>query len=277
MIDLIEKSRAGAPRLSWTRVRQGAVSAVAAIFVLAVSPGAVAQEAIDPDARAVLQQMSDFLGSKASFSVSYETETEIVSTAGQKLAFIASGSIEFERSGKLFASRQGLVANAELYFDGSNLSIYGKNQNAYYTQELKGTVEDAINVVRSDIGLDAPGADLLRANVLDYLIGNVTSGTHIGETMLAGVRAHHLAFRTDNVDWQVWIRADGDPVPLQYIITSKWVAQGPNYVLRLSNWNFELAIDTARFTFVPPEGAKKVEQIDTDAIGAISSGTEEGK
>jgi hypothetical protein len=258
-------------------VRQAAVSAVAAIFVVAASPGAVAQDAIDPDAKTVLKQMSDFLASKASFSVSYETETEIVSTAGQKLAFVASGSIAFERPGKLFASRQGLVANAELYFDGANLTVYGKNLNAYFTQELKGTVDDAIYIVRSDIGLEAPGADLLRGDIFDYLTANVVSGTHVGETILSGVRAHHLAFRTDDVDWQVWISADGDPVPLQYIITSKWVAQGPNYVLRLSNWNFVPTIDPARFTFVPPEGAKKVDQIDTDAIGAISSGTEENK
>lgn len=246
-------------------------AALAAVVVLALSPSAArADEAIDPDAVSVLKQMSDFLGAQGSMSASYEASTEVVLTDGQKISYVGAGAFEFQRPGKLYVSRQGLAANAELFFNGAQLVINGKTRNVYYSKELSGSVDDAIDVVRSEIGLDAPAADFFHGDVAAYLGANAVSARHIGETMMSGMRVHHLAFRTPDVDWQIWVRADGDPVPLVYTITSKWVAQAPAYTVRFSDWKFGAPSDAARFDFTPPEGATKVEQLDVDAIGEIA-------
>jgi hypothetical protein len=209
--------------------------------------------------------------------VSYETSTDVVLESGQKIAYVASGTIDFVRPNKLFVSRQGLVADAELYFNGSTLNIHGKGINAYFSKELTGTVDDLIDEVRSETGLDAPGADFLRGDINAYLTANITGALHVGETMMGGVRVHHLAFRTKDVDWQMWVRAEGEPLPLRYIITSKWVAQGPQYILNFSDWKPGAAIDPARFEFTPPDGATKVDRIDTDALGQIAVKEEQPK
>lgn len=254
---------------------RGRVAALAATVLLFATPEARAQDALDPEATAVLKHMSDFLGGQASMAASYEAHTETVLTDGQKIAYVASGAFEFQRPDKLFITRQGLVADAELFFNGSVLAINGKARNAYYTRDLTGTVEDAIDVVRSEIGLDAPAADFVRADVAGYLGANVIGSRHVGETTMDGMRVHHLAFRTAEVDWQIWIRADGDPTPLAYTITSKWVAHAPSYTVRFSDWKFGVPSDAAKFDFTPPEGATKVEQFQVDALGQIASEPEQ--
>ena len=70
----------------------------------------------------------------------------------------------------------------------------------------------------------------------------------------------HLAFRTDAVDWQIWVRKGDQPLPLKYVITTKWVTGAPQYALRLSNWNVAPEVDAKLFSFAPPADAKKLEQ-----------------
>mgnify|MGYP000225833465 CR=1 FL=1 len=60
--------------------------------------------------------------------------------------------------------RQGPLADAEIVFDGKALTLHGKRHNVFAQIESPGTIDDAIETVRADIGLDAPGADLLYAD-----------------------------------------------------------------------------------------------------------------
>jgi hypothetical protein len=53
------------------------------------------------------------------------------------------------------------------------------------------------------------------------------------------------------------------------VITTKWVTGAPEYSLKLSNWKTD-SVDAAQFTFTPPEGAKKIDQIYSDAAGELS-------
>ncbi len=36
-----------------------------------------------------------------------------------------------------------------------------------------------------------------------------------------GIECHHLAFRAEKVDWQVWVQAGDTPLPMKYLIISK--------------------------------------------------------
>jgi len=76
------------------------------------------------------------------------------------------------------------------------------------------------------------------------------------------------------VDWQIWISKGANPLPLKYVITTKWVTGAPQYSLRLSNWKTG-GVDDAQFKFTPPADARKVEQVHADAIGELSLETGE--
>ena len=69
------------------------------------------------------------------------------------------------------------------------------------------TIDDAIATVRTETGLDAPGADLLYADPYPGLVDGVLSGTYLGTAHVDGIESHHLAFRQTKVDWQLWVQA----------------------------------------------------------------------
>jgi hypothetical protein len=254
--------------------RFGNVGIWIALFLASLSvQRAFAQAEVEADAAKILGQMSEYLGSLQRFSVDYDVETEVVSYDGQKLQFVSSGSMEVQRPDKLHASRKGAVADFELVLDGKVLSLFGKNMNAFY-QVPAASIDEAINVLRNDVGFDAPGADLLSAKPLLQSETDTTGGTHVGMAFLDGVEVHHLAFRGKEVDWQLWVTESEKPLPLKYVITSKWVAASPEYSIEFRNWNTAPSIDDSSFVFTSPKDAKKLETFSVDAIGEIDLVTE---
>lgn len=228
------------------------------------------QSAIDADADKILVAMTDNLKGLTDLSADYDVDHEIVDLAGQKLQYSASGSIAFSRGKGLHLTRKGPYADVEVIFDAKMVSLHGKGMNVYAQVENPGeTLEEAVEEFRISTGLDAPGADLLAADPYPLLTDGVTSGALVGTAFVGGVECDHLAFRTDVVDWQIWISKGDKPMPVKYVITTKWVTGAPEYTLRLSNWKTE-GIDAAKFVFTPPDGAKKLDQISADVAGELS-------
>src|SRR5262245_22490921 len=102
-------------------------AALAVGFGLAVAPAA-AQE-IEPAADKLLHSMSDYLAGLKAFTADFDADDEVITTAGQKLQYSASGSVAVERPGKLHFTRKGAVMDADLTFDGKNISVWGKKAN----------------------------------------------------------------------------------------------------------------------------------------------------
>ena len=120
-------------------------------------------------------------------------------------------------------------------------------------------------------GLDAAGADLLSSDPYAVLTENVETGTLVGTAFVGGVECDHMAFRTEAVDWQIWISKGEPKLPMKYVITTKWVTAAPQYSLRLTDWSIG-DVDTKLFSFTPAADAKKIDEITADAVGELSLG-----
>jgi hypothetical protein len=250
--------------------RLGAVAGACALALGLTVASAPAQQ-IEPDADKMLHVMSDYLAGLKAFTASYDVDDEIVDMKGQKLQYSASGSIAVERPGRLSVSRKGAFADIGLTFDGKTISILGKKANVYGQLESPGpTIDEAVEELRSATGFDASGADLFAADAYAVLTEDVSEGVHVGTAIVAGVECDHLAFRNPRVDWQIWIRKGEQPLPLKYVITTKWVTGAPQHSLRLHDWNVAPQIDPAQFTFKAPDGARKIEEIQADLIGELA-------
>lgn len=248
--------------------RSGAMSLTTC--VVAWSFPAFAQQAIEPDAAKLLSAMTDNLKTMSAFSVDYDADHEILDLAGQKIQYSASGSLALDRGKGFRMVRRGPFADAEVIFDGKTISLYGKALNVYAQLPSPGPqIEDATEEFRASTGLDAPGADFLASNPYPLLTEGVTEGTVVGSAFVGGIACDHLAFRTDMVDWQIWISKGEKPLPVKYVITTKWVTGAPEYSLRLTNWKTSGG-DAAQFAFTPPATATKVEQVYADVTGELS-------
>jgi hypothetical protein len=253
---------------------------LAAVIIMAVcfAPGpAVSAENISPDADKILQSMSSYLGGVKAFSVSADVDFEIVGKNGQKLQLSSLVSLVMERPTKFHVTRKGLIADADFIFDGETLTLYGKNINAFaQIKVFPGSIDNAILTYELMTGLPAPGADLMFADPYAVLSAGVENSAYVGTTFINGIECHHLAFREAGVDWKLWVKTGDEPLPMKYVISSKWVMGAPQYEIRLRDWNTSPKIKDGQFAFTVPEGAEYLEAIEVDDLGELIS-AEEGQ
>jgi hypothetical protein len=117
-----------------------------------------------------------------------------------------------------------------------------------------------------------PGADLLLSSVYDELTAGVVDAKHIGQGVIDGVECEHLAFRSPDLDWQLWVEIGARPIPRKYVISSKHVAGAPQYTLRIKEWKTDVPVAADAFAFKPPADAKRVELVALTDIDEIPAG-----
>jgi len=248
------------------------LGAVTAIVLLAAIP-----EVRADDAGKILKSMSDYLAGQKTLSASFDSDIEVITPELQKIQFASSGEFKLSRPDKLRVKRTGGYADVDLVYDGKTISVSGNNIQSYVQAAMPGTVDQMVDGIQGRSGLGMPGMDLLVSNSFDELTANAINGVHVGHGVIDGVECEHLAFRTPDTDWQIWIEAGAKPVPRKYVITSKTVAGAPQYTLRTHDWKADTFADDT-FTFKPPAGAAKVD-LDSVAMGEFDElppGTPQG-
>jgi len=256
------------------RRRLAAVTVVLAMLLI-VSPAVRAQD----DSAAILKAMSDYLASQKTISLSFDTDIEVITPDLQKIQFASSGNILLSRPDKLRATRTGGYADVELIYDGKTLTVYDKYHKSFVQADAPGSVDQVVDRMRNEFGVEAPGADLLLSSAYDVLIKDVVDAKHIGRGVIDGVECEHLAFRNQETDWQLWVEVGPHPIPHKYVITSKAIAGSPQYTLRITDWKSDTQIAADAFAFKQPADAKKVEmgalsQLDEVPPGSMTGGTQ---
>jgi len=206
--------------------------ALAGLAMLATTSMAAAQ-----DAASILKSMSDFVGGQKNISIAFDSDIEVMTSDLQKIQFTSSGTLQLSRPDRLHATRTGGYADVELYYDGKTLTVRDKAMNIAAKAPAPETIDKLIDELRDKYGVEAPGADLLLADVSGTLMRDVVDAKHIGRGVVQGVECEHLAFRNGDVDWQLWVEVGSKPIPRKYVITSKAVTGAPQYTLVIKDWS----------------------------------------
>ena len=228
------------------------------------------------DATHLLKTMSDYLAAQKTMSFRYQSSLEAVTPDFEKLQFVSSGTASLERPDKLRITRTGGFADVDVSFDGSTLTVHGKNLDAYAKIDAKGSVDDLLGRLM-DAGVEAPGADLLSSDVFDLLMSDVTVAKHVSSAFVDGVECEYLTFRTPEIDWQIWIQAGPKPIPRRYVITSKHVGQAPQYTLEISDFKSGPDVAAVSYNIEIPTSAKKVDLSELQSLDELPAPADTGE
>jgi hypothetical protein len=226
----------------------------AALGLATVVPGSA--RADEAAAKSMLKAMSDYLAAQTTISFAYDTNFEVVTKDHQKLLLASSGTIGLSRPDKIRASRHGGFADVEMVFDGKTLTLFGKDANLYTQVDIPGDLDHLVDELRYEYGRPLPGADLLLSNVYEELMGGVVDVKDLGSGVIGGTECDHLAFRTKEVDWQIWIAHGEQPYPCRYVITTKEVDQAPQYSIQIRDWKTGTEVATNDFVFKAADARK---------------------
>lgn len=219
-------------------------------------PGA--QCAIEPKADALLRKMSTDLAGMRAFRFNADQVMEVVTRQGQKIQSVAESTVWVQRPNKLRADRMGPLGGATVYYDGSRLTVYGKRDNLYATTRAPDDLDGTIDFAREQLGLAAPGADLLYSNPYAVLTEDAVSGKYLGIEPVGNRMCHHLAFRGTQTDWQLWVEDGPRALPCRFVIVSKRVTGQPQYTVATSGWTAAPGFSPETFAFSPPPDAGKI-------------------
>ena len=226
-----------------------------------LSLSGISARADEADAKRTMKAMSNYVASQSAISFKFDTNLEIVSKDHQKVLFASSGTIDLNRPDKIRATRKGGFANVEVVFDGTTLTVFDRLANAYAQAQVPGSIDHLIDELREKYHRPVPGADLLSSDIYGNLMPQVTDVKDLGSGVIGGTECDHFAFRTQDVDWQIWIAQGDKPYPCRYIITAKQVDQAPQYSVQISDWKTG---SDANFQFTDTTNARK---IDTQDLG----------
>jgi hypothetical protein len=218
----------------------------------------VAGKPIDAKADKVLRQMSDYLNTLEQFTIHLENSVDTLLETGQKIQLGRSVDVSIKRPNRLRADINGDIFKQQLFYDGKSVTLYGKKVNYYATVKAPATIESAMDYAEKSFGLVAPAADLIYRDSYDILIEDVQSGGYVGLSTVFGVECHHLAFRGQETDWQIWVENSETPLPRKFLIASKWLAGAPQFTALLTDWNVSAQLKESLFTFLVPDKAKEI-------------------
>lgn len=233
-----------------------AATVLALVIGFSTAPSAQADE---QDARRLLQAMSDYLAGQQNIAFDYDSNLDVVTKDEQKLALLASGTVNLSRPDKVRATRTGGFTDTVLVFDGQTVTFLGKDAKVYAQQNIPGTLDNLIDQLRDKFQRPLPAADLLLSNVNDALMKDVSDVKDLGSGVVQGVECDHLAFRSAEVDWQIWIAQGDRPYPCQYSITTKQLQGAPQYTVQVRNWKTGSEVPVGDFAYSNTPDAKKVD------------------
>ena len=225
----------------------------------AVVPPASTQMVAELTAKDILMGMAEFLAKTPRFSVNLDSSYEVLQESGQK--------IEFGESRKVIVNRpDGLRVEVEhsdgeqhlVQYDGKEITVFNPSKNVYAQTFKPGGIDEAVKYFLRDLGMRLPLAMLLTSGFPAEIERRTQALDYVEHTVIDGVLTHHLAGRTETVDYQVWIADDVQPLPVRIVLTYKNAEGQPNYRAKISGWNLKPGIKDTMFAFTPPDGAQRI-------------------
>ncbi len=213
----------------------------------------------DPEADTQLKKMSDYLASLKSMTFVADHTTEAVLTSGQKVEFGARSDVSIQRPNRVRSDRVGQLADGSFFYDGKTFTVFGARKNMYATAEAPPTINEAIDVARTKLGLEIPAADLLVDDVYNSLREGKVAGKYLGKVELDGILCHHIAYQGKDTDFQLWVQDGSKPLPRKYVITTKDEESQPEFTVRFSNWDLNPQLPDDLFAWKPPQNAEKIQ------------------
>jgi hypothetical protein len=204
----------------------------------------------DLASEAVVREMAAFMGQHMSYKFEAEVTYQSLQESGQMLSFDMLQHVAVSQPDRLFWVTTNDDAQIDsAWFDAGTFSMLKQPDNISGQVDVPATIPEMIDALTSDYGLVVPFSDLLAGGDEPVFLRDLQDSEYFGLAWVDGRWSHHLALRNEIVDYQIWVQAEGDPVPLRIAITWKLEEGLPEYVSRFANWDFSPVFTESMFEF----------------------------
>jgi hypothetical protein len=210
-------------------------------------------------ASAILTAMASHLAGLQSFSVDFRDGYDVVQASGQKIEFGETRRITLARPKQLRVEEIASDGQLDLaLFDGTTITVFDADTNVFAQTPQPGSIDDALVYFVRDLRMRMPLARLLSTRLPDEWPKRVITIDYVESADIGGVKTHHVAGRTDSVDFQYWIKDGAHPLPLRVVLTYVNEPGQPQFWANFSDWNTNPKLTPTTFDFARPADASKI-------------------
>lgn len=234
--------------------RFGALVSMCALTWLPIA-GANAQ---DERATDILSAMSAEIASLEAFVITGDGYVDARLPAGQIIEHSMDVTMRMRRPDAMRITNRSAESTKEIYFGSGVLTVYSQTQNFYAQHDIPAGVNAAGQFAVNELGIDAPMLDFVSSDVAAHFEEDAESITYLGLSRFRDKTYHQIGIRAAEVDLQLWVAAEGPPLPGKMAISTKWEGGSPRSVFFFS-WDTNPDFGRESFSFEPPDGATKIE------------------
>jgi hypothetical protein len=214
---------------------------------------------IDPAAEDAVLAMQSYLAQVNSARIKASFTEETVFDDTHKIQFGGTVTLGVERPSRMFITARSDMWNRDYYLDNGAFVMFDHDVNVYATLSLPSKLRDAGTKLWKTYQMQLPGLELISEQGGELLLEGSDEVFYVGPAMVRGQKCHHLAGSMETMDWQLWIAASGDPLPVKYILTDLDIPLAPQFTIAFESWETGVKIPESAFDFQPPEGSEKIE------------------
>ena len=240
-------------------------------------PAAAALED-DTAARALLSQMADTLSKSTAFSVNVRSHHDSIQPDGQSIEFSERRKIMLWRPAHLRVEVERSDGDLSLLlFDGKTITAYKADDKIYAQVEKPGTIDATIIYLVKTLQAPFPLARMFLTTLSRDIQQWIESVRFVEEDTLTEPPSIHLAGQSVDVDFQIWVTQDENPVPLRIVLTYRNDPGQPQFRADFTDWTLAPDTDAASFTFVPPVDVEQILFLAPVQNNSLPVGQEGGK
>jgi hypothetical protein len=226
---------------------------------------------IEPKADQLFAKMSAHLAAARQFSFESRSMVDRVLESGLRLQFSRRAQVVARRPNAIAATAVGDIEEISMWYQGTKLTLLDRRANTYAQVKVPDTIDEMFDYMAARHGFIVPLCDLLFSDPYKAAMEQVHTSVYVGLHDVDGVKCHHLAFRQDGADWQIWIQDGDQPLPRKIVITYKNLPGTPQFIAFLDMWNLSDRQPESVFEFKPPPDASQVEMpVVSEPVGAPS-------
>lgn len=215
---------------------------------------------VDERADEVLRAMGAKLAAADQFTIRAKRSIDAALIEGRDVPESAEVSISVKRPSKFAGTLVGKDAERRVYYDGKTLSMFAVKKKLYATVPAPDTIDGLMAKVEEKFGFSPPVAEFIAADPYREMLKGALVGKYLGEVDLAGKKCHHLAFKEELLDWDLWVSAD-DHLPVKFVITATAIEGRPKVEMEFAEFNLDATLPDELFEFKPPHDARKIEML----------------
>ncbi|MEL4308234.1 DUF2092 domain-containing protein [Joostella sp. CR20] len=214
------------------------------------------QSVIDSSAINILDKMGSYIGTLDACTFTLERSLDHEGYYGLEKHFYTD-EVTMVGPNKMVVKTRGTQYNKDFMYNGEKFVYYSVDENNYCVLDAPDNIIDMIDSFHKTFGIRFPAADVFYPSLTDDMIENFDNIIYMGNDYINGVLCFHILASNDDLNVQLWIENDEDPLPAKMVIIHK-DGNHNQYEATFTAWDINPEIDAEVFDFYPPEDSKLI-------------------